>query len=187
MLAAPLVSWLGVRGALVVVGCFLPVLVALLGGRLIRVDAAAAAPERTRLELLRSIPMFAVLPGQTLEGLASRLAPLEFEAGTELMRQGDLADRFYVIASGEVAVTVDGQPVTTLFPGDYVGEIALLRGVPRAATVLARSSVGAFALERGDFLGAVTGYAPSMEAAETIATARLSALRGPRMRGVPGI
>jgi MFS family permease len=187
MLAAPLVAGLGARGALVATGCFLPALVAVLGVRLVQIDSAATAPEATRLGLLRRIPMFAALPGASLELLASRLIPVEFEAGAEIIRQGDAGDRFYAVADGSVDVLMDGRHVTTLHPGDYVGEIALLRGVPRVATVIARTRVEAFALEREDFITAVTGYPPSARAAETIAGARLAALHGSRLMGVPGI
>jgi Major Facilitator Superfamily/Cyclic nucleotide-binding domain len=187
LLVAPLVAWLGARGALIATGCFLPALVAVLGVRLVRIDSEATAPELTRLGLLRRIPMFAPLPGAALERIASQLVPVEFEAGAEIIRQGDPGDRFYALAEGSVDVLVDGRHVTTLHPGDYVGEIALLRGVPRVATVFARTRVEAFGLEREDFLAAVTGYAPSARAAETIAGARLAALQGARVMGVPGV
>jgi hypothetical protein len=187
MLATLLVSALGARAALIATGCFLPALLAVFGLRLIRMDAAATAPERTRLGLLRHIPMFAALPVTTLEQLASSLVPVSFAAGEELIRQGTPGERFFVLAEGGVDVIADGERVTTLHPGDYVGEIALLRGVPRVATVLARTAVQAFALERDDLIAAVTGYAPSARAAESIAAARLAGLRGPRRMGVAGI
>jgi CRP-like cAMP-binding protein len=162
-------------------------IVALLGVRLVQIDSAATAPERTRFGLRCAIPMFAALPGPTLERLASQLIPVEFDAGAEIIRQGEAGDRFYAIASGSVDVCSNGTYVATLYPGDYVGEIALLRGVPRVATVLARDPVEAFTLERDEFLAAVTGHAPSARAAEAIAGARLAGLQGSRVMGVRGV
>jgi len=177
-----LIDWLGLRGALVAVGLFSPALVLLLGARLVRIDEAATAPEEGELRLLRAIPIFAPLPGTMLEHLAGRLAPLRFETGTEIIRQGDPGDRFYLVAEGEVEVSADGKTVTTLGAGQYFGEIALLRDVPRTATVKAKTPVVLYALEREDFLAAVTGHAPSARAADAVVGARLAAL--PREQGM---
>ena len=77
---------------------------------------------------------------------------------------------------GAWPVTADGAPVSTLSAGGYFGEIALLRDVPRTATVTARTPVVLYALEREDFLATVTGHAPSAKAAETVISSRLSGL-----------
>ena len=172
LLIVPLIDWLGPEGALIVAGAFLPALVLVVGPRLLRLDAAAEAPA-AELSLLRAIPIFAPLPGTPLEHLATRLVPLHVEPGTVVVRQGDSGDRFYVVVEGEIEVTVDGAPVTELGPGGYFGEIALLRDMPRTATATARTPVVLYALEREDFLAAVTGHAPSEQAAEDVASARL--------------
>ena len=172
LLIVPLIDWLGPEGALIVAGAFLPALVLVVGPRLLRLDAAAEAPA-AELSLLRAIPIFAPLPGTPLEHLATRLVALHVEPGTVVVRQGDSGDRFYVVVEGEIEVTVDGAPVTELGPGGYFGEIALLRDMPRTATATARTPVVLYALEREDFLAAVTGHAPSEQAAEDVASARL--------------
>ena len=172
LLIVPLIDWLGPEGALIVAGAFLPALAVLVGPRLLRLDAAAEAPA-AELSLLRAIPIFAPLPGTPLEHLATRLVPLRVEPGAVVVRQGDSGDRFYVVVEGEIEVTVDGAPVSVLGPGGYFGEIALLRDMPRTATATARTPVVLYALEREDFLAAVTGHAPSELAAEDVASARL--------------
>ena len=109
----------------------------------------------------------------TLEQLASRLGRVRVPAGQVVFRLGDPGDRFYVIGEGEVAVTLDGRPPVRLGRGAYFGEIALLRDVPRTATVTARTEVELYALERDVFIAAVTGHAPSAEAADAVIASRL--------------
>jgi MFS family permease len=176
VLVVPLIDWLGPDRALVVAGAFLPLLVLLVGRRLLQLDASAEAPGGQELSLLRSIPIFAPLPGMPLEHLAARLVPLRVDAGTVVVREGDEADRFYVLVEGEIDVSIAGEVVSELGPGDYFGEIALIRDTPRTATAAARTDVVLYALEREDFLAAVTGHAPSEEAAEQIVSARLGSV-----------
>lgn len=173
-LAAPfLVETIGVRGTLLVVGALLPVLAVLTWTRLVAIDAAAAVPER-QLELLRASPIFAPLPPTTLEGLALRLEPRRLGAGELVFAQGDAGNEFYLVDAGRVTVSVDGETVAELGPGESFGEIALLRDVPRSATVTATTDVTLWALEREEFLAAVTGHAHSRAAAETVIAGRLS-------------
>jgi MFS family permease len=175
ILVVPLVDRLGADGALIVAGAFLPALALLTGRRLLRLDAEAEAPG-AELSLLRSIPIFAPLPGTPLEHLATRLVPLRVDAGEVVVRQGDSGDRFYVVVEGEVTISVDGRVVSELGPGGYFGEIALIRDLPRTATATAVTPVVLYALEREDFLAAVTGHAPSERAAEEVASARLGSV-----------
>jgi MFS family permease len=177
-LAPLLLAGLSIEATLAVVGLSVAVLVILIGPRLIRIDASATAPAADRLELLGRTPIFAPLPGATLERLAGQLMPLSVEPGHVLIREGDHGDRFYLISSGQMDVAVEGKPVATLGPGDHVGEIALLRDVPRTATVTATTVAELYALTREDFLGAVTSHVASREAAEATTAERLSGLQG---------
>jgi CRP-like cAMP-binding protein len=133
-------------------------------------------PER-ELALLHGIDLFAPLPAPTLESLARALIPVRLKAGEELFRQGDIGDRYYIVADGAVEIIVDGQVVRETGPGGYFGEIALLRDIPRTATVRAKSDVELLALDRDDFIAAVTGHAASAEAADSVIAARLGSLR----------
>ena len=173
-LGAPLLAdAIGVRGALLVAGAFLPVLAALVWRRLVAIDAEAVVPERA-LELLTASTIFAPLPPPVLEALAIRLEPRRLATGETVFAQGDPGDDYYLIEAGRVQVEVDGEPVAELGPGEGFGEIALLREVPRTATVIALTDLELYALEREHFLGAVTGQAESHAAAESLVVGRLS-------------
>ena len=176
VIAPLLTSAIHVRGALIATGAALPVLTVLAWTRLRALDAQTAAPARG-LELLRGIALFRPLPPATIEQLAANLIPVHAAAGTEIVRQGAIGDRFYIVARGELDVTVDGRPGEPLLAGDHFGEIALLHDVPRTATVRARTDVELLALDRDEFIGAVTGHPESAEAAHAVVAARLASLR----------
>jgi len=171
VIAPVLVNAFGVRWTLVVVGLLLPILAILTHASLVRIDREPADPRG--LELLRNIPMFSPLSPPVLEQLAAGLAPVSASAGEEIIRVGDHGDRFYVVSSGEVEVFVDGRPPKREGEGTYFGEIALLRDVPRTATVRAATDVELYALDRDDFLPAVTGHAGRAQAAEAVIGARM--------------
>lgn len=175
IVAPPLIDWLGTDGALIAIGGFLVVVTLVLAPRLAGIDAAAVPPKPDELRLLGRTAIFAPLSGTILEHLASRLTPLRFESGTVIVAEGDTGDRFYLVAEGTLEVSSEGSSVSSLAPGDYFGEIALLRDLPRTATVSASTSVVLYALDREDFLAAVTGHPSSAEAAEQVVSARLSA------------
>jgi MFS family permease len=175
-LAPLLVDWLGVRGALVATGAFLLALVLLMWPQVRRIDATARPPDASELRLLSSTPIFAPLPGASLEHLAGRLVPLRLEPGSVIVRQGDPGDRFYIVAEGTVEVSEYGRTISELGPGGYFGEIALIRDVPRTATVTAKTDVVLYALDRDEFLAAVTSHQPSAEAAEEVVSARLAGI-----------
>jgi MFS family permease len=169
ILAPLLIAVAGIRVALVATGLFLPILAGLLWRRRVSLDSGDPA----HLQLLRSLPLFAPLPPQALERLARSLEPVHVAAGEVLFHAGDEGDRFYVIESGELAIEL-ATGTKTEGPGGWVGEIALLRDVPRTATVRAMTDADLLALDRDEFLGAVTGHDPANAAANEIVGERLA-------------
>jgi MFS family permease len=179
VVAPALVSALGARGALVVSGLLLPALVVPAWSLLRRIDREAVVPV-DRVELLRAVSFLAPLPEATLERLAHAAVEERAVAGAEVVRQGGRGDRFYVVVSGSLDVLVAAAEVGRLGPGDSFGEIALLRDVPRTATVKARTDAVLLTLGREDFVPAVSGYAPSRASADAVIGLRL----GPRPAGI---
>jgi MFS family permease len=176
-LAPILLHVIGTRWTLAAVGATLPVLAAASWPRLREIDAAAEAAPGRQLELLLAHPIFAPLPPPRLEQLASLLTERHVAGGETIVRQGEAGDEFFLIGEGRVRVLVDGIPAGELGPGDGFGEIALLRDVPRTATVEALEAATLYALERAEFLGALSGHAESAAAAEGVAGRRLAAYR----------
>jgi MFS family permease len=172
-----LLNWIGTRATLIVVGATLPILALLLSRRLRTIDARATIPAE-RVELLRANPIFAPLPPPSIEHLAIKLVPVSVLGGDTVFRQGDHGDRFYVVEDGRCEITIDGEKVADAWPGEAFGEIALLRDVPRTATVTAVEETKLLALERDDFIATVTGYAPSRDAADAVIGTRLAAPMG---------
>ena len=169
-----LVSWLGPRGALIVAGAVLPVLLVWLWPSLRRIDAEARIAAEP-LDLLRKIDIFALLEEPVLERLASGATPVSVAPFQPVVSQGETGNHFYVLAEGRAAVEIDGAESRELARGDFFGEIALLRDVPRTATVRALEPLRLYAVERDDFIAAVTGHAPTLETAEGIVSSRLAA------------
>jgi len=171
----PVLVHLGGSGlALLGVAAVLP-LAAVAGGRaLFSLDAEAPVPV-VQIALLRSIPLFAELPAPAVEGLAAALTPAEVRAGTTLIRQGEQGDAYYAIAAGQVDVFQDGRFVRQCGRGEGVGEIALLRAIPRTATVTAHGDATVYMLAREPFLTAILGHAATQRQAHGIAEARLAA------------
>jgi hypothetical protein len=173
--AAPaLLHSLGVRGTLALLGGGLTVLALPHVRRFVRLDKAMPAPGQ-EVEMLRRLAMFAPLPLAVIELLASDLQPHEFPAGTVAVREGEIGELFHLIVAGSAAVSVQGKPRPPLAPGDCFGEIALLRGIPRTATVVAGEPLRTLSLDREAFLVAITGNSLSSAAADALVTERLTA------------
>jgi MFS family permease len=172
VLAPLLIELLGARLCLIVIGAVLPALVMFAWTSLRTIDGQLRGTWR-ELELLEGSPLFAPLPPQTLEALSVSLVRVEAPAGTPVIRAGDPGDRFYLVDAGSLRVEpVDG-PSSTLGPGEGFGEIALLRDVPRTASVTAGEDSVLYALGRDRFLAAVTGDAASQQAANALVAFRL--------------
>ena len=171
-IAAPvLVDALGPRAAFVAVGCLLPLLSLGAYRSLVAIDnAVAPAPE---LELIEGVPMFAPLSVAAKERVAANLVPLSVSAGEDVIVAGELGDRFYIVGVGELEISAAGRR-KTVHQADYFGEIALLRDVPRTATVKALADTKLYALQREDFLAAVTGHRAAHAAAHAVAEERLA-------------
>jgi Cyclic nucleotide-binding domain len=172
MLAPAAIAVVGPRGAVAAIGACLPLCVALRWRALHRFEEHAVVPER-EFGALRALPLFAPLPIATVENLARRLGTRRVRAGETVIRRGDRGEDFYVVAEGVLDVSdCDGSP-PPLGAGDYFGEIALLRDVPRTATVTARRDGRLYVLDREGFLSGVGAHRHSTEAAEHMATTRL--------------
>jgi MFS family permease len=173
-LAVPIIIGLvGERAAFAVAGLSLPVAFVLLGRVILagdRLDPARA----DELRLLRSVPMLSPLSGPILERLATSLTHVDVPMGGVVIREGEVGDRFFVVAAGRLEVKVHGREVRDLGPGDGFGEIALVRGLPRTATVRAITDVRLVAVDREPFLAALTGQPRSRSIAVGLADQRLA-------------
>lgn len=172
-LAPLLLALLDIRGALIATGLILPALAVITWRWVARADADAVIPER-ELALLRGVPMLAPLPMTILEQVAGDLSEVSYADGEPIIREGEVGNRFYILASGHTSVTSAGEERPELGPGDSFGEIALIRNVPRTASVVAIGPVKAFALDRDAFCGAVSGDLRSSRAAEEVVERRLA-------------
>lgn len=164
----------GSRLALLGVAALLPLAAAAGGRALFGLDAETPVPV-VEIALLRSLPLFAELPAPAIEGLAAALTPIHLAPGAVLIREGDQGDAYYAIAAGELDVLHDGHFLCQCGRGEGVGEIALLRDIPRTATVIAHSAATVYELSRDLFLTEVLRHAPTQRQADRIASTRLAA------------
>jgi cyclic nucleotide-binding protein len=169
--APALLSLVGLKTAYLIVGAILPALVLLIYRRLSAIDATIGPSEQ--LGLIERIPLFAPLSLVAKQRIATRLTPLDVQAGDVVLRAGTTGDRFYIIDAGSVEIDLGARTIHS-GPGDFFGEIALLRDVPRTATVRADRDTKLYALDREDFLAAVTGHTRAHTEADAIASARLA-------------
>jgi hypothetical protein len=167
-----LLDWWGIRATVVALALVAGVPSLVLIGRCRHLDATLVPPEG--LLLLRGIPMFTPLGPVGLERLAQRLEPVEVPAGRPIIIEGDDGDRFFVIASGAVDVSHGSEVIRREVAGDFFGEIALMRDVPRTATVTAVEETRLLALDREDFLDAIAGADESRVAANDIVARRIA-------------
>ena len=161
------VQLFGSRWASAAVGVLFALLVIAIGGRVVIIDRHAHVPI-TEMAILRAIPLFGALPGPALETVAREARRLAVAAGDTVVRQGERGQEYFAIVSGTLVVSIDGADIQELGRGDGFGEIALVRDVPRSATVRAHTDSVLLAVDRDPFLTATTGHAPTGERASKI-------------------
>jgi CRP-like cAMP-binding protein len=111
------------------------------------------------IELLKQVPLFQNVPEKQLQSIAAEMAERRFGDGQELTAEGRSGVGFFVLESGSAKVTVDGEDRRTLGPGDYFGEIALIDGGVRTATITATSDGVAYGLTPWQFRPLVESHA----------------------------
>jgi hypothetical protein len=176
ILAPAIVALLGLKGALVAVGGCLTLTVLLRWAALARLEAGAAVPER-KFSVLRGLPVFAPLPLEAVENVSRSAAEVRAAAGDVLIREGDSDDRFYVVVEGWAVVEHGGRAIDERGPGEFFGEIAPLRRVPRTATVTVRTDALLYALDRESFLEAVNAHPRAGAAMQRVAASRLATVQ----------
>lgn len=173
---ALLIAAFGPMHAIVLSGLALGAVVLLAAPTLIRADRLSPA-RLLQLGALRAVPMFGPLSAPVLERLATGSSLRTVEAGETIVSEGEVGDQFYVIIAGDVDVTTRIGGQRRLSNGESFGEIALLRDIPRTATVTAATPTELLTLERGAFLQALGGQPRSWVLAETESLRRLDADR----------
>lgn len=177
-IAPVLVVAFGDRGAFVAAGVLLVVCGIVALPALRSLDRRAVLPDPATFAFLRELDIFRPLPQAALEQLVAGAYPISAEPDEVIIREGEVGDRFYVVTSGELVVERAGERIAVQGRGGYVGEIALLRDVPRTATVRAAVATELLAIDRDDFLDAVTGSRRSSRALEAEMDRRLRELGG---------
>lgn len=170
--AGLLVAALGVVGAMVVAGVLLPIVGVVVLRTLSRSEAAVRIPFR-EIALLRRLALFAPVPAPALESAAAALVGVDVPVGEAIIREGEVGDRFYVIESGSVTVDQRGAVIARLGPGSSFGELALVRDIPRTASVLAATDARLLALDREAFLLTLTASPRAASEAARIAARHL--------------
>jgi MFS family permease len=171
-LAPALIDLIGIRGTLAGSGVLLSGVALAIYPRLDRIDDSVEVPEAA-LSAVAAIRFFEPLPPASLEKLARAATDEEVRSGTSVVEEGEHGDTFYVVTSGSFEVSSNDRLLRTLGSGDFFGEIALLRDVPRTATVAATTDGSVLAIRRMDFLSAVLGNLESAAAVEEIVTSHV--------------
>ncbi len=174
LLVPILVVAMGPGGALITLGVGLTIVAVIAAPTLLRADRVDEGFLHD-LAVIRAVPMFGPLSGPVVERLASGAERMAVAPGAQVIHEGDPGDRFYVIVEGRVRVAARGRDAGELGPGGSFGEIALIRDVPRTATVQAIDTTVLLAIRREPFLEALTGQPRSRAVAADLVTEHLSA------------
>ena len=105
----------------------------------------------TKAEMLRSVPLFQGMTDRSVETIASLAEEARFDAGSILVREGEPGETFLIIRDGSAVVDQGGRTIRELGSGDFLGEISLIDGRPRSATVTATAPIDALAIDRAGF------------------------------------
>jgi CRP-like cAMP-binding protein len=105
----------------------------------------------TTVEMLGNVDLFEGLPKKALRQIASAGKELSFDEGVDVCKEGDTDARFYLILDGSARVSIRGREINKLGPGDYFGEISILDGEPRSATVTALSPLRTMSMTSWNF------------------------------------
>jgi CRP-like cAMP-binding protein/predicted MFS family arabinose efflux permease len=168
-LAPVLLAWIGLDGTLTLFGLAVPALTVLLYPKTASIDRRAAerlAAIESRIAAIEPLGIVAAAPRAVIERLATIAVPTQAGEGEWILREGDPADAFYVITAGTVEVIARGErvieePIRILKTGDYFGEIGLIEGVPRTASIRAGRNVGLLKIAGPEFLEALNQAPPS--------------------------
>jgi MFS family permease len=160
-LAPALIAWWGVGGSMVGVGLGYAALTVVTARWCARLDRGQQTATRVR-DLLHDVPFLTPLPLPQLERLVRAARLMEAAPGTNVVTAGETGEEFFVVESGRLGVLEFGRE---LGAGDGFGEIALLRDVPRTATIRARSDSRLWAVSRRPFLAALGATPEALTAA----------------------
>jgi CRP/FNR family cyclic AMP-dependent transcriptional regulator len=128
-----------------------------------------SAVARASADVLKRVPLFAGLDGRELEQIAATMRERRFASGDTVTEEGAGGAGFFIVESGEAEVTVEGEPRGSIKAGDYFGEIALLTGSDRTATITALGDMVCWGMTPWDFR-------PLVESNSTIAWKLLTAM-----------
>ncbi len=180
LVAPPVVAVLGLETAIVVLA-LVPALVSIAVypalAQMDRASAVRTAVLGKRVAVLEATGMFAAASRPVLERLAAESSEISVSAGETLIREGDPADALYVLKTGEVEVEAGARKLATLPAGSWFGELGLLEGIPRTATVRTTAPCTLLRIDGEAFLGALSA-APLASTALDGARARFTAVRG---------
>ena len=132
------------------------------------------------VEILRTVPLFEGMTDRSVETVASLARETTYPAGAVLTREGDPGDAFIVLTDGAADVTQGDRLLGTLGPGDFLGEISLIDGGPRTATVTATAPIDALVIDRA-------GFGRLMDEFPTLRLDLVSALTQRLRRQAPGL
>jgi CRP/FNR family cyclic AMP-dependent transcriptional regulator len=113
----------------------------------------------TTTDILRGVKLFNGMTDRTLEAIAGLASQSTFVDGEQLVREGDAGDTFIVLVDGAARVERNGRQIADLGHGDFLGEISLIDGGPRTATVTAQGPVSALVVRHDDFRRLIDEFA----------------------------